>query len=272
MPINAPPEFFKAQEKYLKAKTREEKIACLEEMIRALPKHKGTENLLAQLKAKLAKLREQEERISKTRGKKKGIRKEGDIMVAVVGVPNSGKTKLLNLLCGTSFAESPQMFSTVEPQTGVADFKGAKIQFVEIPAFFKRQHLAIAHSSDCVLILGKNEKEIEEAKKVLSEFRVEKPVVEFLWNTDFEELKRKVWSACGMIRIYTKERDKPSSQKPVVVKKGSTVRDVAKRIHEEFVKHFKFARVWGKSAKFPGERVGLEHELEDGDIVEIRIK
>jgi ribosome-interacting GTPase 1 len=272
MPVNAPPEYFKAQERYLKAKNLEEKIEALEDMIRFLPKHKGAENLLAQLKAKLSKLKAQQERISKGKRRVSTIKKEGDIMVAIIGNTNSGKTRLLNTLCNTSFEESYQPYTTKEPQVGVSDYGGAKIQFVEVPAFFRRQDLSIAHASDCVLLVAKEKSEIEELKEILRNFRVEKPVIEFLWDCEPEELKEKIWEISGYIRVYTKERDKPPEKKPIVVRKGATVKDVAERIHEDFVKYFKFAKVWGKSAKFPGEKVGLDHVLEDGDIVEIRIK
>lgn len=57
MPINATAEYYLAEKRYLDARTKEEKIAALEEMIRQLPKHKGTENLLAQLRKRLAKLK-----------------------------------------------------------------------------------------------------------------------------------------------------------------------------------------------------------------------
>lgn len=273
MPVNAPPEFYKAQEKYLKAKTREEKIGALEEMIRTLPKHKGTENLLAQLKAKLSKLKRFEERVGKKKGKG-GIRKEGDVMVSIIGFTNSGKTRFLNMLTGTDFKESTQPYSTTEPLTAVADFGGAKIQLVEIPAFFRKQDMSIAHASDCVVLIAHSEKEIEDLEKILKEFRIEKPVIKFLWERETKQrelILEEIWKACGMIRVYTKERNKQPEKKPIVVKKGSTVKDIAERIHKDFVKHFKFAKIWGKSAKFPGEKVGLEHKLEDGDIVEIRL-
>jgi len=271
MPVNAPPEFFKAQEKYLNAKTREEKIKALEEMIRTLPKHKGTENLLAQLKAKLSKLKAQEERAKGKKGKS-GIKKHGDVMVSIIGFPNSGKTHLLNLLAQTEFKESPQPYSTIEPLTGIVDYGGAKIQLVEIPAFFRKQDMSIAHASDCILLIAREEAEFSELEKILKEFRIEKPVVKFSWKEDVKNLISKIWEACGMIRVYTKERGNKPEARPIVVKKGSTVKDVAERIHEDFVKYFKFAKVWGKSAKFPGEKVGLEHVLEDMDVIEIRIK
>lgn len=61
MPLNATVEYFKAEEKYKSAKTKEEKIKYLEEMIRELPSHKGAENVLAQLRRRLSKLKSQKE-------------------------------------------------------------------------------------------------------------------------------------------------------------------------------------------------------------------
>ncbi|RMD66154.1 GTP-binding protein HSR1, partial [Candidatus Pacearchaeota archaeon] len=65
MPINAGPEYLKAEKEYLKAKDIDEKIYWLEEMIRRAPKHKGAENLLAELRSRLKKLREKAERARK---------------------------------------------------------------------------------------------------------------------------------------------------------------------------------------------------------------
>ena len=59
MPVNAPAEYFVAEEKFRKAKVKDEKIIALEEMIRLLPKHHGSENAHADLKSKLAKLRKE---------------------------------------------------------------------------------------------------------------------------------------------------------------------------------------------------------------------
>jgi hypothetical protein len=59
MPVNAPAEYFKAEEKFHSSKTREEKIAALEEMIRLLPRHHGSENMIAQLKSRLSKMKKE---------------------------------------------------------------------------------------------------------------------------------------------------------------------------------------------------------------------
>jgi len=72
-----------------------------------------------------------------------------------------------------------------------------------------------------------------------------------------------------IIRVYTKEPNSKPSPKPLILKKGATVFDVAKVINEDFIKYFKYAKVWGPSVKYQGMRVGLDHELMDKDIVEI---
>jgi len=82
----------------------------------------------------------------------------------------------------------------------------------------------------------------------------------------------KIFKLADVIRVYTKEPNSPKpSPEPLILKRGSTIEDAVKRVREEFVKYFKYARVWGPSAKYPGERVGLNHMLEDGDVIEIRL-
>ena len=73
----------------------------------------------------------------------------------------------------------------------------------------------------------------------------------------------------GIVRVYTKEVGKEPSKIPFVTREGETVGDLAKMIHSDFLKNFKYARIWGPSAKFPGARVGLSHVLRDSDIIEI---
>lgn len=87
-----------------------------------------------------------------------------------------------------------------------------------------------------------------------------------------ELLKREIFNLLGIIRVYTKEVNGPVADKPLVVPIGTRVIDVAKMIHSRLYKEFKYARVWGKSVKFDGQKVGRNHILHDGDIVEIRTK
>ncbi|MEM1673546.1 MAG: GTPase [Candidatus Bathyarchaeia archaeon] len=91
--------------------------------------------------------------------------------------------------------------------------------------------------------------------------------------TSGEGLKKigeNIFRVLGIIRVYTKEpSSREPSTKPLVVKSGTSVIEVARELHSEIYKNFKYARIWGPSAKYPGERVGPTHILEDGDIVEI---
>ena len=74
------------------------------------------------------------------------------------------------------------------------------------------------------------------------------------------------------MRIYTKKPGKPANlEEPMILKKGSTVKDVCERIRSDFVSRFKFAKVYGTSVKFDGQKVGLDHVLNDGDIVEVHV-
>ncbi len=88
----------------------------------------------------------------------------------------------------------------------------------------------------------------------------------------FSDLGRILFRELGVIRVYTKQPNGEVSDKPLVLKKGSTVYDVAIHIHRSFIDSFLYARIWGPSAKYPGERVGLEHTVMDGDVVEIHVR
>ncbi len=84
-----------------------------------------------------------------------------------------------------------------------------------------------------------------------------------------ETVGRMVFEKLDLIRVYTKSPNKEPDPKPLVVRRGVTVIEVAEMVHARLAKNFKYARVWGKSVKYPGQRVGGDHVLEDGDVVEI---
>lgn len=70
-------------------------------------------------------------------------------------------------------------------------------------------------------------------------------------------------------RIYTKEPGKDPVSIPIVARNGITVGELAKMIHNDFYNRFKYARIWGPSAKFPNEKVGIDRELLDGSIIQL---
>lgn len=85
-----------------------------------------------------------------------------------------------------------------------------------------------------------------------------------------QELKEAVVETIGLMRIYLRQPGKKADlEEPMIVKRGLTVEDLCRKIHKRFVDDFRFANVWGPSAKFPGQKVGLSHELEDSDIIKI---
>jgi ribosome-interacting GTPase 1 len=268
MPTNVTVEYAKAQERYLNAKTREEKIAALEEMISEAPSHKGGENLRKQLKQRLAKLKQQKE--ASTSRKSFMIPKKGDAQVCIIGLTQSGKSTLLSKLTNAKPKISPHPFTTDKPQIGTLDYHGVKIQLIEIPSSFQPVFMSIAHSSDALLLIYRSEEELKELKETLSKFRIRKTSVEVSRDDDIEKIKDKIWNNLGLIKVFCKEPGQKPEKKPMVLKKGSTVEDAARDLHKDFTKYFKFARVWG-SSKYPGEKVGPEYELEDGDILEVHI-
>ena len=87
------------------------------------------------------------------------------------------------------------------------------------------------------------------------------------------ELKERIFVDLDLIRLYLKPQGKKADMdEPLIIRKGSTIEDVARKLHRDFVKNFKYAKVWGESVKFPGQKVGLDHVLSDHDIVRIIIK
>ena len=270
MPINARPEYFKAQGKYLQAKTRIERIKALEEMIRTAPTHKGAEVLRANLKSKLSKLKKQ-----KTQKKSRritAIAKEGDAQVCIIGLTQSGKSTLLSKLTNAKPKISPHKYTTTKPQVGMIRYKGVLIQTIEVPSKFTPIHMNVAQNCNGIVILYNDKEDLGKIEEILLKFKIKKRNIKVTRDEHFDVIKKKIWKMLDLMRIYTKEPGKKPERKALVLKKGATVRKVARDVHKDFLKFFKFARIWGDSAKFDGMQVGLDHEVKDGDIVEIHIK
>lgn len=140
MPTNLPPECADLEKKYLEAKTTPEKIEALQNYLAAIPRHKGTERLCAQLKTKLAKLRLEEERKKRRgptySGSKYAIKKEGAAQIVLLGITGSGKSSLLKLLTSANPEIDGHPFTTTEPIPGMMGFEDVQIQLIEAPALF----------------------------------------------------------------------------------------------------------------------------------------
>lgn len=84
------------------------------------------------------------------------------------------------------------------------------------------------------------------------------------------ELGKRLFEALDLVRVYTREPNASApSPEPFTIKSGTTVGDLSRQIHTALFRQFRYARVWGKSVSYEGERVGMSHILLDKDIVEI---
>lgn len=371
MPINARPEYFKAEGKYYQAETTSERIKALEEMLSTAPSHKGAEKLRAGIKQKLSKQREllTKEKQKKGSGKSFAVKKEGAVQVVLVSVPNAGKSILLSKVTNAKPQIADYDFTTKTPEVGIMDYKGVQIQIVEIPAFYEdyayRENgpafMSVIRNADLVIVLldstkdPKTQKELIDAEfekaqikinsehppikvkksstggigfvnrhniktsdkemiKLLHENGMHNVIIDFYGKVTIEDLadaineslvykpciyihsksdlskikiipsissetgeglkklKEKIWKKLKLIKVYTKTPGKPKNFPPIALEKGSKVKDLTLYIHKDFLKKFRFARIWGKSAKFNGQTVGLEHKLKDEDVVELHLQ
>ncbi|MDQ4017060.1 MAG: TGS domain-containing protein, partial [Thermoproteota archaeon] len=87
---------------------------------------------------------------------------------------------------------------------------------------------------------------------------------------NIDVLKEAIYQRLGFIRVYMRPKGGETDYKePLIIKKGATVQDVCNKIHRNMAKNFRYGLVWGKSAKFAGQKVGLDHKLTDEDVVTI---
>jgi small GTP-binding protein len=107
-------------------------------------------------------------------------------------------------------------------------------------------------------------------KSVTSKLKIPFVAVSADTNTNMENLKKEIYNKLDFIRIYMKPKGKEADfVEPLIMPRGSTVHNICGKIHRNMVRDFKFAQVWGKSVKFEGQKVGLEHKLLDEDVLTI---
>ena len=87
---------------------------------------------------------------------------------------------------------------------------------------------------------------------------------------NIDQLKEEIFQQLGFIRIFMKPTgEKADLEEPLIIRKPATVEDVCRKLHRDFVDKFRYAKVWGSSVKHDAQRVGLPHELKDGDILSV---
>jgi len=346
----------------------EEEAKEIEDEIARTQYNKATEKHIGKLKAKIALLCSKIQKKSGKKGAGYSIKKHGDATVLLVGFPSVGKSTLLNQLTNAESKVGDYDFTTLDVIPGVMEYKGAKIQILDVPGLVEgaasgrgrgREILSVVRNADLILIMvdvegidkvGVIEKELYEAGfrlnkeppqikidrksaggvnvtggcfnrdtvvSVLREFgihnadvviaedsdmdrlidalmknRVYVPAITIvnkadrgvpktgsdsicisaLRGTGINGLKELIWKKLRFMRIYMKRPGKePDMKEPLVIREGSTVEDVCRWVHGGLKKQFRSARVWGPSARFPGQGVGLKHGLVDGDVLELNI-
>ena len=136
MPTNVTPEYKKAEEAYRAAREPRDRLDCLKEMLRTIPKHKGTEHLQADIKSRIKQLTEElsgPKKGGKRSGPSYSVRPEGAAQIALIGPPNSGKSSLHQKLTHSRSEIGAWPFTTQLPVPGMLPFEDTHFQLVDLP-------------------------------------------------------------------------------------------------------------------------------------------
>ena len=136
MPANLPPQYFDVEKQYREAKDPQEKLVYLQQLLSIIPKHKGTEKLQAELKTKMKKIKEALGKQKKAKGSGGTwyqVEKQGAGQVVMVGLPNCGKSALLDVLTNANAEVADYPFTTQLPGVGMMEYENIKIQIVDTP-------------------------------------------------------------------------------------------------------------------------------------------
>ncbi len=237
------------------------------------------------------------------------IRREGAAQVALVGPPNAGKSSLLQALSEVQIKIGNYAFTTLRPVPALTRIGGVLVQLVEIPGLIEgatedrgggRALLGVLRGADAIVYCHDAGAPLDGLLQVRAEVAaagIDLPAILAATKTDdappgalerlrdkvpdlkvlgvsvlddesLEKLKEEVWKLTGLIRVYLRH-DGQTETEPVPLDPDATVLDVAVSIHKDVAASFRGARVWGPSARFPGQQVGRAHCVLDGDTVEV---
>jgi len=184
MPANLTPEYRAAEAAFRKARDPRERLDALKEMLRVIPKHKGTDHLQGDIKRRIKELSEELER-PKRGGAHGGpalvIRPEGAAQIAFLGPPNAGKSSLHARLTGSGAHVAPYPFATQFPQPGMMPHAGIRFQLVDLPAISPEHPVpwlasALQTADACLLVVDLGDpmclEQVEALHAILREWRV----------------------------------------------------------------------------------------------------
>jgi len=336
MPANLSPEYKSAEAAFRKARDPRERLDGLREMLRTIPKHKGTDHLQADIKSRIKELSEELE--APRKGPARGgishvVRPEGAAQLALLGPPNSGKSSLHARLTGSNAHVAAYPFTTLQPEPGMMTHEDIHLQLVDLPAVSPEHPVpwlasALQTADACLLVVDLGESScVEQMRAVHAILRDKRVTLTERWDATtasadggegdpfalrlpalmlankadlasdeaaeveaFRELTGFKYPALAVsaktgqglvevgpwlfghldiVRVYTKTPGKPAEKdRPFTLRSGQTIEDVARLVHKDLAHSLKYARVWSKSG-IPGQHVGREHRVIDGDIVEL---
>jgi small GTP-binding protein len=226
------------------------------------------------------------------------VRREGAAQIALVGPPNAGKSSLLQALSAIQIRTGDYAFTTTRPVAATTRLGGVLVQLVEIPGLIEgaaddrgggRALLGVLRNADAILWCHACDRPVEELETIRDEVAaagIELPSlvaatkcdeaapsehpelrvvpVSVLDDASLDRLRQELWMLTGLVRVHLRD-----GSDPVALHPPATVLDVADTIHHDLRARCTGARVWGPSARFPGQQVGREYELSDGDTVEV---
>lgn len=330
MPANLPPDYKAAEQRFREAKSVQDKIAAIQEMLAICPKHKGTDHIRADLRRRLSKLKQEEEQQSRKKGRSGPsyhIPKEESPQVVLIGTPNVGKSQLVAAATNATPEVANYPFTTRVPLPAMMPYLDIYIQLIDIPPI-SPDHIdtwvpEIIRNADAALLVVDLDADdcvdsLEFVRDALRDKGIRltkvydpaetelprnvKPTIVVANKTDspkaaenleflreivgdeftivpvcaglgkgIDDLRRVLFEFLDVVRIYGKVPGKdPDMDRPFILPAGSTVQDVARKVHREFADNLRSARVWG-SGKFDGQTVDGEHVVKDGDILELNV-
>ncbi|MBN1770279.1 MAG: 50S ribosome-binding GTPase [Deltaproteobacteria bacterium] len=182
MPANLSPEYKEAEQRYRSASSWEDKLHALEDMLAGIPKHKGTEKMQADIKSRIARMRDEGPPKAKAGGRSQAttVDREAVAMAMLLGPPNAGKSALLRAVSKAQPEVAPYPYTTQLPCSGIAYHEDVPMQFVDLPPLSAERPLpwviGQARNADVLLLVVDLAvdplSELHESERLLEEARL----------------------------------------------------------------------------------------------------